>query len=52
MPEEVSAIVAIKEYFSMTMAEWKAEVKPLSPEDRQELGLLCAAELGKKLKKK
>ena len=52
MPQEITALVAIREYFQMTMAEMKAEVLKLSPEDREELGALSAAELGKTIKTK
>jgi len=39
--KEIGNLIAIKQYFGMTMEETRAEAQTLSEEERVELGGLC-----------
>ena len=43
---KMTATMAIKTFFEMSPKEAIAEIKNLSPEDKAELGALCAKALG------
>lgn len=54
--KKITPVVALRNFFGMkagqTTAEFLAELKALSAEERQELAVLCAKELGCELEVK
>ena len=46
----MAPMAAIKQFFDMSITEAKAEIVPLSKDDRAEIASLCAEALGVELK--